>query len=246
MKNRKNFMKLGFLFILLFFVAATPILLTEYDNMRLLNRPIVTVMPDDYLNHQKQNTMQSFERIKMIINANNQKTGIITEQKVDIAKDKERLGEIVKKIEEQMQILQTKNAIPTFDIANTYYIKSINKTMYMDSMYPEQSVGIWEILLIYTNVSVEVWVDVETNMLYLISLFSDNETFNFDISNISEKNFLEYISNGTENIKFHKKEELYDNSIKNRRGYFYLEKEGSIVEYYYTIEKKYIAYYLMV
>ncbi|WMJ23427.1 hypothetical protein RBG61_01810 [Paludicola sp. MB14-C6] len=194
MNNIKKKLMIVSLLLLLLFIALAPILLTEINNQNLINKPnIVTISTESTERSHSNNNFSTMERICTIVNANNQKTGIITEQK-KLNLSEQQVKEIFNKMQYQIKNLQNQSVLPSFDIAENYNKIDISKRMYVEAIDSNEVVSTWEIMLDNDAFSIRAVIDVNTSIIYEISIFSRIDKQGFDVSRVETSNYFKYLN----------------------------------------------------
>lgn len=186
-----------FLFFLLIVVASSPLILTEYDNNRLMNHMNITVLPADMIENEQVvsedfNTLRRLDTIKKsnsVIIRNNE-TGI---NMVSI----EEQNSLVQTMENQLSILHRMQVLPQLAFSKDYQVV-IDKKTYMDAQNPSDAVSIWDIGVEYSDFYVNVFMDTDTFILYYIYIYSKNGNLDCNFSNDNRSGFKKYLQIDTE------------------------------------------------
>lgn len=234
MNNLKQNIKILTLFVLLIVVTATPLFLIEFSNERLINQlNIVTIqkesMDDEYSENPSTN-YNTAERIQVIRNAQNSKTGAVTEQQLIYLSDEEERN-LIDSVEAQLAVLHNLGALPQFEFPNEYNT-IISKTSYINTLNPNNSVGVWFINIEYPNMVVNLQMDTETSILYQVSISSNTDTLDYDHSQLSFLSFLNYLQIEPQNLTWEMN--VYDARVivyDNNNPIYYFNKSNYFINY---------------
>lgn len=231
-KLNKNF-KIASLFLLLLVVAATPVLITEFRNQRLIDKPNIIAISTKSLEIDGNTNFDNniIKRIQTIVKVRTSKTGVTTEQQISV-KDKIS-NELIESFKEQIIILQKIQALPQFDITNEYSIDYLEKTTFMDSINPDNLVSVWNIAISYQGLGIRGIMDIDTSVIYEISIYSEDDNIQLNKSQVSVEEFLKYLK-----IDPNKVEQKYDHI------YHFYSDDNIYIMYYFIKQKDYFEYSL--
>lgn len=191
------------LFILLLGVIAVPGILMEHQNSGVLDDVTpysvkMIALENENAGKEETDKQNIWERIGMINRASTQVQSIeYTPLRTN--------GELCRKMEEQLGILQELGAIPKIDVAEpidgTY-----TKRVYMDSEQPELAVSVWVINAAYQDAFLSVYMDVETSVIYDVFLNANPGVSFVDRTDNAIKAFFEYLNAFSGNETFAEKE----------------------------------------
>lgn len=234
MNNIKQNTKIITLFALLIVVAATPLLLIESNNERILNKLNIVTIQNESMDDGHSDDLSSnyniTERIQIIRNAQTSKTGAVTEQQLSYLSDEEERS-LINSMEAQLAILNNLGVLPKFEFSKEYNTR-ISKTTYINTLDPNNSVSVWYITVEYSDILVNVQMDTETSILYQVFISSYTDTLDYDPSQLSFLSFLNYLQIEPQNLNW----EVND---YNARGIVY---DNNNPIYYYDKSQYYINY----
>lgn len=184
-------MKIVALFVLLFGIITVPGILIEYQNLGVLDDVTpysvkTSSFEDENGGKEEMSDQNIWERIDMI----NRATTLV--QSIEYT-PLQINGELCRKMEEQLEILQELGAIPELDIAEpvdgTY-----TKRVYMDSKQPEMAVTMWLINVKYEDAFFSIHMDADCSAIYEVVLTVCSSIALSGRSDGSRKAFFEYLN----------------------------------------------------
>lgn len=232
----KEIAKVVSLFLVLILIALSPIFVMERQNNQLIQKVNTESFTAEEIAFQNTNdTYNSIERIKIIQNSVQKKTGITTLNEQKMTADEQRV--ILSRADEAIKSLQDAGFIPTFEVVNTKEFYSIQKNTFSDSKELDKGVSIYTIEIDYANDEVYLWLDEQTSKIYSISIFSEQENNEFFQTDFNVKDYISYLEIDDSQLicKLHGDglfgdfySEQYD---VNWSVYYYKEKESGFIEF---------------
>jgi len=215
-----------------------PVFLTEIQNRRLVGKATVEkVTETTIIGEKRKEQISVLDRLKIIVKAETQSTGIVTEQmKLDL--NSIDLIKIVDTLQEQVKLMQEANALPQFDMTEDFSLQYFERRTLMDSKEPTTFVSLWDIELIYDEFYIRAYMDTETNVIYQISITGGDDEFQMDISKVKFENFLNYLNVEPTQVAW------LIGKYKWESDYFDEKEHSVLINYFCCLEKEYIDYSL--
>lgn len=191
-----------FLFALLVAVASIPLFLISYNNSRLMDNVIIADLPLQSGNNQQHaQSYNVWERMKTVKEAE-----VVIEQP-SYSLLYEIKDNVIGAMEDQLRELQALKALPPFTFT-TDYQSAISKKTYISPQNPKDALNVWIIHAEYPDFYVNTYMDIETHVLYSITITSKPETFLYERDSLSKDGFLAYLQPDAKDIK--EQEERFD------------------------------------
>lgn len=191
-----------FLFTLLVAVAAIPFFLISHNNNRLIDSITICNLPlQPSTNQQHAQSYNVWERMKTM-----KESDVVVEQPsysllYDIT------GNVIGTMEDQLRELQNLKALPPFTFASDYQA-SISKKTYIRPQNPKDALNVWIIHAEYPDFDVNAYMDIETFILYSITIQYKSDTFPYETDSVSKDGFLAYLQLNSKGRK--EQEERFD------------------------------------
>lgn len=216
-----------------------PVFLTEIQNQRLIGKATVEKVRERTIIGQKKiEKISVIERLKTIIRAETESTGIVTEQ-MKMELNSLDFTQIVNALNDQIQIMQEVKALPLFEIEKDYSLQYFSRRTLMDSKDPTTFVSLWDISLMYENYTISAYIDTETDVVYQIRISARVDEFQMDISQLKFTNFLTYLGVDPSQVDWTVGENKWELN-------YYEEKEKETdVNYFCYLEKGYVDYSIL-
>lgn len=196
MKKLKQLGIIGSLMILLLTFAASPILLTSVQNQKLMQQVYTAPLPQEP--PIAENSLTSPEKIKIMQTALTGK-GSVVEQK--IALDDTLLKELAGKVKKQLNTLAQLNVIPPLEFSQDYTVEDVYKIILLDADSPQKIVNVQELTFIIENYTIDMWMDMETSMIYDFEIYSEDSLPDFQ-NDWQPFLFMKYLGLSMESISY--------------------------------------------
>lgn len=190
---KRRFM-IAFLFCLLIGIAIMPIVLLKVSNDRLMDRPAIVALPwEPSIDETQigQNSYDALTRLLSIQRLSVEKNSFIVDWSV-VVMSKDQESQLLLEAGEQLSILASLKALPKLDFSDRYSADIAKKT-YMDMENPNNPINIWRINADYSNVSVNLYMDMDTSVIYQVLVILKTEGKEPTLYNLSADGFLEYL-----------------------------------------------------
>ena len=214
MNNKAQPVKIGALFVVLLLIAVMPFQLAKWNRerwfdgvqtMEFSEQPFEALMEQS-----KQFT--SLERLKIIANVITAQTGVVTDNLITIKVTNEE-NKVVKAMEGQLLHLMELGVLPHMQFSEEYHSEFSQKT-YFDLENADQRVTVQGLYVIYDDFTVAVAMDVDTNVLYQVQMFSNyGSVLDYKHQSIDALGFFEYLGIPTEDV-------VWYGDTYQREGYY--------------------------
>lgn len=240
-------LKIAALFLLLAAVAISPSLLIAYQNRQHLEKvntePYTAKLQvyDDYENspsdteNYAENLTEKFLSLVEITEG----TQIVEQvETIDLQWEKELLdilsSELIK--------LQELNAIPQFDLQGSGNIYRIRTFKILNTVQKNEWIELRDISVDYDNVSLGIVMDVETSLIFNISVRSNSNSLS--LKNVPFKNFVQYLGYEDSYVLFEANNDIM-NGIDDIYGTYQILYNDLLISFYVSGNQEHFEYTLL-
>lgn len=212
-------------FCLLIPLTTLPIILLEYSNNKLIDKYTIVPLPWELLPQEEpiEKNYDALTRIHSTQDDTNGKKFVVVEWQMSSDSKKEQ-NEVILEMEKQLSYLVDLKALPEINFSDEYQY-TIVKSSYMNMQTPNNPINILEISVSYEDFFITTYMDMETSMLYEISIQSNSNLLSYDLGNVWPAGFLEYLKKDSDTS-------IRGDEIFDVRSYYTLNvAELSVVSY---------------
>lgn len=245
MRGLERKSKVPLLFFLLLLIAIFPALLITYQNSRQLSKVYFASYTAQQLTqgadvnaNQEASAGDLREKLLLIADASNG-SGIKTVEQPDFTNT--QLGEaLLDVVEGQISELQRLKAIPQFEWKGQGEIVDLRKIKIFNQAEGKAWLELWDISVVYENVTVTVLMDVETSRFF--GIYARSDTATLDLTEIPFNAYAKYLGLDSSHITFRANSEALGDK-GNVYGNYQLLNDDVLVTFEVRGSNSYFQYF---
>lgn len=201
-KAKKKIFKIISFFCLLIVITIAPKALLHFNNAQLTDVPNITELSVKAASDETaaEQNCNPFQRIKDTKTALAEKADTLVGFKENNMPEKVK-NQLVHTVEKQLSDLQNLHALPELTYPDELYV-NVSKRSYIHMQNPYNPINIWGIQINYPEYYVNVYLDIDTSLVYEVSIIAKADYLNYNPEEMSPKGFLEYLQRSASSVEY--------------------------------------------